>query len=304
MTQTPEFGRVENVPLREAWEHEALRFTPWLAANLDRLGDALGIPLELVQTEAPVTTFAADIHARNPDDDSIVLIENQLDDSDHGHLGQIMTYLAGLSAKTVVWVAPRFRDAHRSAIQWLNENTADRFAFFAVEVRVVRIGNSPMAPVFEIVERPNTWERSVREQARDEQPRSEFGELRKAFWTYFLERCPSEQANGPPRATGSRWRNPTPSGLVVAQYIARDRVGVFVRGGRGVAAEDVARELEPLRVRLEQVFGAPINGGDYLFIKRLKINTADRANWDRMSDWLHEQADAYVAALERVTEGT
>ena len=268
------------------------------------MGDALGIPLELVQTEAPVITFAADIHARNPDDDSIVLVENQLEESDHGHLGQIMTYLAGLSAKTVVWVAPKFRDAHRSAIKWLNENTADPFAFFAVEVRVVRIGNSSMAPLFEVVERPNTWERSVQEQARDAQPRSEFGELRKALWTYFLGRCPSEQVNGPPRATGSRWRNPTPSDLVVAQYITRDRVGVFVCGGRGVASEDVARELEPLRVRLERVLGAPINDGDYLFIKRLKINTADRANWDRMSDWLHEQADAYVAALEQVTEGT
>lgn len=302
MSQPSDLGKLEMVPVRNAWAHEAGAFTPWLAQNLDRLGDALGIPLEHVQTEAPVATFSADILARNAGDGSTVLIENQLEDSDHGHLGQIMTYLAGLSAQTVVWIAPRFRDAHLSAIRWLNEHTADPFSFFAVEVRVVRIGDSPLAPVFEVIERPNGWDRSVQQQAREVRPPSDLGEFRKTFWTHFLARCPSEQRYGRAAGNSSRWRAPV-AGFVVAQFLSQGRVGVFIRGRYGVPAEQTAEELEPYRERLEQMLGAPVNGNNFYFIKRLAVDTRDPANWDYMSDWLHEQADAYVAALEQVVEG-
>lgn len=138
-----QFGRLQDLPLREAWKHEALQFTPWLAENLDHLSEAIGIPLEMTGTEVAVDTFSADILARNPMDDTVVLIENQLEQTDHTHLGQIMTYLAGLDAHTVVWIAPAFREPHLSAIRWLNEHTADGFSFFAVKARVVRIGDSP-----------------------------------------------------------------------------------------------------------------------------------------------------------------
>ena len=94
-------------------------------------------------------------------DDSVILIENQLEQTDHTHLGQIMTYLAGLDAKTVVWIAPSFREPHLSAIRWLNEHTADGFSFFALKARVVRIGDSPFAPMFEVVEQPNLWDRQI-----------------------------------------------------------------------------------------------------------------------------------------------
>src|SRR5688500_2479785 len=106
------FGKLADVPLRSAWSHEAHRFTPWLAENLSRLAGAMGIPLELTGSEIRCGSFSADILARTPGDDSVVLIENQLEGSDHTHLGQIMTYLAGLETHTMVWVAPVFRDEH------------------------------------------------------------------------------------------------------------------------------------------------------------------------------------------------
>lgn len=90
-----------------------------------------------------------------------IVIENQLEQSDHTHLGQILTYLAGLKAKTVIWIAPEFRTPHLSAIRWLNERTIEGFSFFAIRVRVVRIGDSPVAPIFEVVEQPNDWDRAV-----------------------------------------------------------------------------------------------------------------------------------------------
>jgi hypothetical protein len=173
-----------------------------------------------------------------------------------------------------------------------------------VQVRVVRIGESPLAPVFDVIERPNVWERSVQERVRESRPRASFTEFRQAFWTHFLARYPSEQVYGPANGSGSRWRSPTSDGLVIAQYIAQDRVGVFVRGARGVPVEDTEQQLEPYRERLEHMLGEPINGNNFFFIKSLRLDTNDRANRDRMSDWLHEQADKYEAAIKEAAEGT
>ena len=156
------FGDLHDIPLRDAWAHEALDFTPWLAENLDRLGEALGIRMELVAQEQRVTKYSADIVARDTLDDSLVLIENQLEWTDHGHLGQIITYLGGVDARTVVWIARDFEAAHLAAVDWLNRNTLGDYRFFAVRLRTVRIADSPIAPIFEVVGRPNEWQRDVR----------------------------------------------------------------------------------------------------------------------------------------------
>ena len=108
-TSQPSISELLEVNVREAWAHEAHNFTPWLAENISGLEKAIGLPLELEGQEVSVESFSADILARNPMDDTRVLIENQLEGSDHTHLGQIMTYLAGLEAKTVVWIATSFR---------------------------------------------------------------------------------------------------------------------------------------------------------------------------------------------------
>ena len=150
----PKLGTLERVDVRQAWSHEAHNFTPWLADNLDRLSNQLGIELELEGTEVYVGPYRADIVARVPQSDDLVLIENQLEDANLQHLGQVLAYLAGLEAKIVVWIAKGFRDEHLSAIRWLNEYTASPFAFFAVKVGVVQIGDSPFAPVFRCTRTP------------------------------------------------------------------------------------------------------------------------------------------------------
>jgi hypothetical protein len=303
ITQPIEFGKLESVSVRTAWDHEALKFTPWLAQNLDRLGDALGMQLEIVQTEAPVSGFAADIQARNALDGSTVLIENQLGDSDHKHLGQIMTYLAGLSAQTVVWVSPKFHDAHLSAIRWLNEHTLEPFAFFAVELRVVRIGDSPLAPLFEIIERPNDWERYVQARARESGALTNLGQFRKDFWTHFITRHPSEAESGEPTGDSTRWRKPYIGDFIVAQYLSQGGVGVFLRGRRGIPSEQTALSLSPFSERLETTLGAALGSNNSFFLSDLSLNTADRSNWDRMADFLHDTADKYVSALRQTVTG-
>ena len=183
--QSTTFGELTEVDLRKAWPHEAHNFTPWLAKNLERLSEAIGIHLETETIEAPVGEFAGDILATGPEGQS-VLIENQLEWSDHTHLGQIMTYLAGLDARVVVWIARDFTEPHLSALQWLNRHTENEFAFFAVKLRVVRIADSPLAPIFEVIAKPNNWERQVRHERTATS--TELVERRREFWTHYARR--------------------------------------------------------------------------------------------------------------------
>lgn len=137
--------------------------------------------MELEGQEVAVESFSADVLARNPQDDSLVLIENQLEDTDHTHLGQIMTYLAGLGPHTIIWIAQGFREPHLSAIRWLNDHIVEPFAFFAVRVRAVRIGDSPIAPVFEVMEKPSQWERVLHAAASEARGLSRLGQQRLDF---------------------------------------------------------------------------------------------------------------------------
>ena len=159
-----ELDRLEQVELREVWPNEAADFTPWLAEekNLNLLAETLDLELELEDQEISVGDFQADILCKNEDDRLWVVIENQLEETNHSHLGQILTYAAGLDAHTVIWIAKKFRDEHRAALDRQNEITDDRFLYFGVEIKVGwKIGNSNPAPQFEIVSKPNDWSPSI-----------------------------------------------------------------------------------------------------------------------------------------------
>lgn len=158
----PPLSRLHRMDVREVWKHEAEDFTPWLAEDdgLRLLGKALGMELDLEAVEAGVGDFAADIVASDTANGSKVVIENQLEKTNHSHLGQILTYAAGLHALTVVWIAERFTDEHRAALEWLNE-TCEDIRFFGLEIEVWRIGDSPPAPKFNIVAKPNDWTKNI-----------------------------------------------------------------------------------------------------------------------------------------------
>ena len=163
MSSIINLGRLEPVPLREAWPHEAINFTPWLAEpeNLAFLAETVGMVLELEAVEKPVDAFSADILARDVTNDRWVLIENQLEGTDHTHLGQILTYAAGLDAETIIWIARDFREPHRAAIDYLNRVSASEYNFFGVQVELLRIGDSAYAPRFNVVAKPNDWSKSI-----------------------------------------------------------------------------------------------------------------------------------------------
>jgi hypothetical protein len=184
-------GRLEKVDLRDFWLSEAGDFTPWLAedANIALLGDAIGLELEVEAQEKNVGPFRADILCKDVSTDHWVLIENQLERTDHAHLGQLITYGAGLNAVTIVWISAKFTEEHRAALDWLNEITDERFNFFGLEVELWQIGDSLAAPKFNIVSKPNEWTRTVSGAAKSAQQ----GELSKGkqlqleFWEGFRE---------------------------------------------------------------------------------------------------------------------
>ena len=181
------FGRLERVELRSGWRNEATDFTPWLAReeNIRLLGDTLGLDLEVQKQEAQVGPFRADILCRNTTDNTLVLVENQLERTDHSHLGQLFTYAAGLDAVSVIWIASRFTEEHRAALDWLNRITHEGFHFFGLEIELWRIGDSEPAPKFNVVAKPNDWSKVVAE------ARSSSGELTPGqeqqiqFWSDF-----------------------------------------------------------------------------------------------------------------------
>ena len=179
------------VELSEVWETEPQHFTPWLAReeNLTLLGKTLGIELELEAQEINVGDFRADILCKNTVDGSWVLIENQLEQTDHKHVGQLLTYAAGLDAATVVWIAKTFRRGHCAMLDWQNRITDERYRFFGIEIKVWQIENSAHAVQFEVVSSPNDWSRGVNQntQRAANKQLSETQESQLRFWTGFGE---------------------------------------------------------------------------------------------------------------------
>lgn len=181
--KTP-LGKLERIPLRKAWAHEAGEFTPWLAQpdNLNLLAEALGLDeLEPVGTEHPVGDFKVDILCT--DNGGKVIIENQLEKTNHTHLGQILTYAAGVGARKVIWVAESFRTEHVAALEFLNQHTTDELDFFAVEIELWRIGDSPMAPSFNVVVKPNDWAKTGQQNAKAAATMTPTKQRQLKFWT-------------------------------------------------------------------------------------------------------------------------
>lgn len=165
MATSIKLGKLEQITdLRSIWKDEARDFTPWLAKeeNLSLLSDAIGISIVLEETESSVGDFNVDLYAREEGTERKIIIENQLEATDHDHLGKIITYASGKEAEIIIWIVKNARDEHRQAIEWLNQHTDETFAFFLIEIEVWSIEGSLPAPKFNIVEQPNDWAKMMK----------------------------------------------------------------------------------------------------------------------------------------------
>ena len=181
-------GKLIEVPLRDVWNHEQYDFSDWLAQpeNIDELGDVIGLTLTNIETEKFVGAYRCDIVASDETTGLTVLIENQLEPSNHDHLGKIITYASGLKAAVVVWIVSSAREEHRSAIEWLNDHTDAGISFFLIEIHAMRIGDSAPAPMFKIIEQPNDFNKETKREPKDNLERESYAR-RVEFWTRLNE---------------------------------------------------------------------------------------------------------------------
>lgn len=301
--QLSKFTRVE---LRDVWSNEASDFTPWLSseANLAILSEALEMELEVEATERLVGPFRADILCRDLQEDSWVLIENQLAQTDHRHLGQLLTYASGLDAVTIVWIAAKFTDEHRSTLDWLNKITDQKFRFFGVEVELWRIDNSSPAPRFNIVSKPNDWSHAVADAAKSLES-GELSETRSMQLRYWEAFQPVLAAT--PGPLQGKKKKPQPQGHMTYPIGRKEFLlgAVMIRPNseiraelyiRGPYAKSLFGALEADRKEIEAAFGEPLewedlpSGNDCRIAVYLRgVSPHDEADWPWQHDWLARQ---------------
>jgi hypothetical protein len=308
MTTKKILSKLEQVSLREAWKHEAGEFTPWLAEqdNLDSLAHALGISeLELVATEHWVGDFKLDILCT--DGDQQVVIENQLAETDHKHLGQILAYAAGVGARKVIWVAESSRPEHIAALQFLNDNTIDELRFFGVQIELWRIGDSPLAPKFEVVAKPNDWAKSGREQARAASSSSPTKQLQLKFWLALVERLATKAPNIRPQTPRAQhWLNNSIGrsgfGLNITANTRDERLGVEL-WMPGVEAKQRFSNLLAQKDSIEKQLGFALDWQELPDAKACRIaswypdaSIEDQQRWDEYLKWIEER----LVVMDRV----
>lgn len=259
----PNLGRIEEVPLREVWPNEASSFTPWLLQNEDVLSGLLGIDITLERREEAVGRFSLDLIGRNNDDGSTVIVENQLESTDHNHLGQLLTYAGGLDAQTIIWVASDFRDEHRAALDWLNRVTGEDTHFFGVVVRAVKIGDSVAAPQLSLVVEPNEFGKVVK--ARSESRwMEERGSKYQEFWVHLKEQLQDEFPEFKSRKAPTRQYIGVPTGYSSCHRgIAFGRSQLKVELYMGASEADLnSARLEALyerKTEIETLFGEQLS---------------------------------------------
>jgi hypothetical protein len=226
----PLLGRLEVVAVREVWPHEALDFTPWLLANADHVGEALDMDLEITTAEHKVGGFSLDLVGKDLRTNEIVIIENQLETTDHAHLGQVLTYAGGTDAVNIVWIAREFREEHRAALDWLNARTDPDTRFFGVEISAVRIGDSLPAPLFRVVAQPNDWGKTIRTRTHAHDGNATERAVRYAeFWDRYITAL-HDAGLGWTRARNGPRQNwfPTSSGVSGAEFtVSFARLGLL-----------------------------------------------------------------------------
>jgi len=172
--------------LRIVWKHEATEFTPWLAKedNMNILGDAIGIEISEVETESAVGSFSADIVAKETGTGRRIVIENQLEDTDHDHLGKIITYASGVNANIIIWIVKNAREEHKKAIEWLNSSLDENIDLFLIQIELWKINESFPAPRFNVLEQPNSWAKEIKKISHEISDTMAF---KLDYWTEFSE---------------------------------------------------------------------------------------------------------------------
>jgi len=287
-----ELGKIEKISdIRSVWSHEARDFSRWLAQpeNLEELSKAIGVEISLDELESRVGDFSVDLFATEEGTGRRIIIENQLEETNHDHLGKIITYAAGKDAEVIIWIVKRARDEHRQAVEWLNLHTDENIGVFLIEIEVWKIGDSLPAPVFKVVEQPNNWTKAVRNSGE----LSETGRERAAFWQRFVEIAEQDKNFMREfRMAKSRDRGY----LDIFYGNAKHHVCLLFRSQKRIygvelyATKQRGEVYDRLSAHEEEMEGYEWtdNAKSYVFKKEMPMTSSD--DWDQYIAWMIEEA--------------
>ena len=298
----PELAKIEREEdLRKAWpKGEASDFTPWLAENIEQLGEALGVQLALVETEASVGRFSLDILAIDLEENGIVIIENQLEPTDHAHLGQLLTYAGGFDANLVVWLTAEFKEEHRQALDWLNQRTDEHAQFFGVVVELWKIDGSRLAPHFKVVSAPNNWRK---QSVRNVLGRSERSERYATFFQPLIDTVREKHEFYGTRTANGRSYCGFASGYPRIGYAAeftidkQARVELYIDVGDGDRNSELLERLEEYKEQIESDVAEPLDWQRLEGKRACRIAVVRDGSIDNDDDTLAEIRDWMVDRL-------
>jgi hypothetical protein len=292
-------GRIERVPLREVWKHEAHDFTKWLKENPDVLSDLLDLSLVNIEREQPAGAFSVDLVAEDDAGDTVI-IENQLGKSDHDHLGKLITYTAALGAKTAIWVVGDARPEHVAAVSWLNESGG--VSAYLVKVEAVRIGSSPPAPLLTLIVGPSEEGLQVGETKK---VIAERHQLRKRFWTQLLDKAKVRTSLHSTISPGdASWLGASVSGLAFNYVVWQHEAAVEVYIDRGKNSGDASKRvfdtLDKERASVEKIFGEPLMWERLEDRRAARIRKVIKISGLREEERWTELQEALVEAMVRL----
>lgn len=303
-----ELGKMKRIDdLRKVWPNEATNFTKWLAEeeNLAELGSAVGIDIDLEERESSVGSFSVDLYATESGSGRRIIIENQLEDTNHDHLGKLITYASGKGAEVVIWIVKRARDEHRQAIEWLNQHTDSNIGFFLVEIELWQINDSLLAPKFNVVEKPNDWAKTM----KSIEGMSETDRLKLEFWQAFNDHL----GNNPDFQKEFNLRKPQPchwydlnlgtSSYYISLNINTQKkkidAGLYIPNDK-----EVFHRLQEHKAEFDAAFGTDIEFRDAGKSSRIllyhSINVKDRAKWAEAADWMFQKALIFKKTVKAV----
>ena len=292
--------------LRSIWPHEALNFTPWVAENVDLLVDAVGLDITVDETESSVGDFNVDIYASETGTDRKIIIENQLEDTDHDHLGKLITYASGKGADVVIWVVKHAREEHKAAVEWLNNHTDDKIGFFLCEIKLFQIGDSQIAPAFTVVERPNDWTKEIRKTASANSTQQQRLEYWQAFNDYAFSDANFSRIFNKRKPTTDHWMDfsigSSACHIAVSQIQKRKAVDVelYINDDKELFKSLFAHkdEIEKnMEIELEWK-ELPERKASRILIEKT-VDLDDRATWPEQFDYIMDTCIKMKRAFKR-----
>ncbi|WP_333787568.1 DUF4268 domain-containing protein [Methanomethylovorans sp.] len=291
-----EVGNIEKLALHEIWINEALNFTPWLEKNIELLGEAVGLQLSFIEREKKTGSFSLDLFAEDENHNKVI-IENQLEKTDHDHLGKVITYMAGLDAKIAIWICGNARQEHINAVNWLNEKTLDDMSFYLVKVEGIKIGDSLPAPLLSVICAPSQY---VKEMGKTKEEFTERHKFLLEFWRLLLDKIKGKtslHANASPTINNWLSTSAGKSGLSYKYNIIKNGASVQFYIDRVKDSEAVNKQIfkffESRKKEIEDTFGDDLSWYSVEGIRNCSIywnkydsGLGDKEKWDDLQDAL------------------